>query len=284
MRYLSLLLFSLAVPASAQVDLTEFVTFGDSLTHNDLLGQISDIPQDTYGLDPFQAAFEKAKLAGDDIHSYAVGGSESSHLITQVNLYHLMVALGGQAPATTIGMQIGGNDIRNNRGLLAAHAPGTDEAADAIIDDLINNLAIAFGLAYSNDRQFIIWTVPRIVLTPDHADEFTLGGKRNLRHHTERANDAIWSLASMANVAVYDLDAGVRRMSKMPRVLYGHGLITVPFFGGYDHVFADDLHLTAVTNAILANGILASMRGKWGLSVTPYYDDELADLAHISQP
>ena len=73
-------------------------------------------------------------------------------------------------------------------------------------------------------------------------------------------------------------------MSKMPRVLYGHGLITVPFFGGYDHVFADDLHLTAVTNAILANGILASMRGKWGLSVTPYYDDELADLAHISHP
>ncbi|MDP6839513.1 MAG: hypothetical protein QF724_11295, partial [Planctomycetota bacterium] len=155
---------------------------------------------------------------------------------------------------------------------------------DAVIDDLINNFAIAFGLVYSDERQFIIWTVPRIVLAPDHADEFTLAGKRNLRRHTERANEAIYSLAAMSNVAVYDFDGGLRRMSKMPRVLYGHGLITVPFFGGYDHVFADDLHLTAVTNAILGNGILAAMRGKWGLTASPYGDEELADLAHIPHP
>ena len=284
MRLIPILLVSLALPASAQVDLSEFVTFGDSLTHNDLLGLISGIPQDTYGQDPFQAAFEKARQNGDDTHSYAVGGSESSDLITQVNLYHLLVALGNQTPATTVGLQIGGNDIRNNRGLLAAHAPGTDATADAVIDDLINNMAIAFGLLYSDQRQFVLWTVPRIVLAPDHADEFTWAEKRNLRGHTERANEAIWSLTSLSNVAVYDFDAGIRRISKMPRVLYGHGLVTVPFFGGYDHVFADDLHLTAVSNAILANGILATMRAKWGLGASLYRDEELADLAHITYP
>lgn len=38
--------------AFGQPDFSSFVTFGDSLTHNDLLGIAYDSPQDFYGEDP----------------------------------------------------------------------------------------------------------------------------------------------------------------------------------------------------------------------------------------
>src|SRR5512146_1546736 len=46
--------------ASAAVNLRDVVTFGDSLTDNDLLTFYSGSPQEMYGRDPMHAVFYKA--------------------------------------------------------------------------------------------------------------------------------------------------------------------------------------------------------------------------------
>ena len=80
----------------AQVEFETTVCFGDSLTHNNLLGLVSGIPQNVYGVDPMEAAFLKGHHPGDELTSYAVGGSESDELVLQAAAYAFNVFVGNQ--------------------------------------------------------------------------------------------------------------------------------------------------------------------------------------------
>ena len=51
--------------------------------------------------------------------------------------------------------------------------------------------------------------------------------------------------------------------------------------GVYAGLFADDIHPTAVANALVANEIIDVMNAKWGAGIPRYGDAELAALARI---
>jgi len=273
----------LAAPLAAQGDRGASVSCGDSLTHNDLLYLIEGLPRDMYADDPFQAAFDQAADPGDNLASYAVGGSESKHLRTQIDLFDFMVLLGLEPRPTLINIEIGANDLLNNRSLLASAAPGEDPEADAVIDRLLINLerdSRYLGGKY-RAADIVLWTIPDILLTPDHWEEFNATETANIRAHTLRANEAIRNAERFSRVGVYDFKLLLDDLVADPPVLFDHALVPPPAYGDYDHLFADDLHPSAVQNGYHANGILETLCAAWGGSYTPLSERELADLAHI---
>ncbi len=273
----------LAAPLAAQVDLGASVSFGDSLTHNDLLYLIEGLPRDMYADDPFQAAFSRAAEPSDGLSSYAVGGSESRHLRAQIDIFDFMVLIGVEDRPSLINIEIGANDINNNRSLLASAAPGVDPEADAVIDRLMANLerdARHLARKYRS-ADIVLWTVPDVLLTPDHWGEYDATERANLRAHTLRVNEAIRDAALYARLAVYDFKLLMDDLVDAPPVLFDHALIPPPDYGEYDNLFADYLHPTAVQNGYHGNGILEQMMATWGGSYTLYSERDLADLAHI---
>lgn len=270
-------------PASSQVNFSETVTFGDSLTHNDLLGWYYGNPQDMYGNDPNQAVFNKGADPGDTLTSYAVAGSESSDVNIQIDFYDFMRTIFLQGKATTFGYEIGGNDVLNNIGLLAAYAPGQNPDADAVIDSLIANMRsqVTYLRSKHHNAKFIIWTVPDVTLTPDHWYDLTPQEQANVRAHVERVNSLIRDADRLPFVAVVDIYTELQNLIENPPVLFGHPIVGPPSYGDYDHLFADTIHPTAVGNGLLANAIIDRINAKWGDAIPHYTDVELADLAHI---
>ena len=279
---LSLLIFATACPAlGAQVQFESTVCFGDSLTHNDILSLASGVPQAIYGTDPMQAAFFKGRHPGDQLVSYALAGSESDDLIFQAGVYGLDVILGSQEPATLVSIEIGGNDIRNNRALLASHPVGTNAAADAVIDNVIEDIALVLIALDNGTRQFIVWTIPDITNTPSHWTEFTAGQEANIRRHTARLNKSINRLADLPNYAVFRFCLTLRSLALDPPALNGALLVGPPTWGDYDHIFGDELHPSAVANAYYANGIISVACQSFGGCFFGYSEAELAALAHL---
>ncbi|MBL1219085.1 MAG: hypothetical protein D8M59_16520 [Planctomycetes bacterium] len=272
-----------AIPASSQIDFSETVTFGDSLTHNDLLGWYYGNPQDMYGNDPHQAVFYKGGVSGDTLTSYAVAGSESSDVSVQIDLYDFLKTIFVQSKASLFGYEIGGNDILNNIGILAAYAPGQNASADAVIDDLIDNVRSQIMYLRSKHRnsEFIIWTIPDVTLTPDQWAYLNDVERANVRAHMQRVNDLIRGADRLPFVAVVDVYTELQNLIEYPPVLFDRPIIGPPAYGDYDHLFADTIHPTAVGNALLANGIIEKLNAKWGENIPLYTDEELADLAHI---
>jgi hypothetical protein len=279
---LLLLGFGLAPGLPGQVQLQDTICFGDSLTHNDLLGLVYGNPQDMYGDDPMEAAFNKGASAGDELHRYAVGGSGSGNLEDQVNLYLLDRLFGSVDQGTLFCIAVGANDILNNDPLLGANPPGMDPVADALIDNLVDNIQDNLQNLWlsSSSAQFVIWTIPDVTITPDLWGK-TPQQKKNIRAHVQRANQSILALQSLPGVAIVDTYWLLRRLGLHPQSLYGHSLVGPPLFTGYDHIFADELHFTAVTNAIVANRIITKMNTAYGDSIPSYSKNELAALAHV---
>lgn len=279
-----LLLLALALPVAAQPNFSQMVTFGDSLTHNDLLGLISGQPQDLYGDDPHEAAFYKAAAVGDDLDSYAVGGSESQHIEVQIELYDFLRLIGSQDRATFIGFEIGGNDILNNIGDLAAGPPGSNPAGDAVINAYLQNVRndlLHLSRTHPGARA-IVWTIPDVTQTPDQWNIWSETQEGYIRAHIERANDRLRVLNTLANVLVFDLYAELNEIIASPPVIIDTQLVGPPAFGGeYHYLFADEIHPTAVSNALIANGIIEAMNDKWGTAYPLYSEFELADLARI---
>ena len=270
--------------AYAQVDFSQFVTFGDSLTHNDLLGLISGNPQSLYGADPFEAVFDKGAMAGDELTSFAIGGSESVHVLLQVELFELLRGLRLRPPATLIGFEAGGNDVLNNIDLLSAHAPSEDAAADDVIDSLTANMRRAL-LRLSNidpDADFLVWTVPDVTVTPDLIDELTEEEVMNVIAHVDRANAEIRQLDQFESVIVVDLSVVQQQMVERQLMICGQELIGPPEFGDFDHVFDDDIHPTAVGNAIIADLMIFLINMNWDAGIPFYSEEELCGLAHIT--
>ena len=78
-----------------------------------------------------------------------------------------------------------------------------------------------------------------------------------------------------------DLYKIMRQFVADPPALFGYQLIPPPSYGDYDDLFADQIHPTAVSNAIIANKIIYLMNTKWNDSIRFYTNRQLAKLAHI---
>ncbi|MCP3914933.1 MAG: hypothetical protein GY711_05220 [bacterium] len=181
-------------------------------------------------------------------------------------------------------VQAGGNDFRNNRDLLAAHSPGTHGGADGLVDDVVDDILEALQLADTAGAERILWLIPDFTAAPSHDGEFDNLERRSIRAHLSRANRALREAALAQGVVVFDAAFHARRLVTTPPNLFGHPLVGPPAHGDYDRIFADDLHLSAVSNALLANGIIAALDAELGVSFRGYSVFELADLAHISHP
>lgn len=259
------------------------VTFGDSLTHNDLLGWVYGNPQDMYGDDPMEATSKKAASPGDQLDNYAVAGSESQHVSLQIDAYELARLIGIQPPADIIGYEIGGNNILNNMYLLTQYGVDENPEADAVINQIVSNQATQLAHLASThlNGRAVLWTIPDVTLTPEWYGLLTEQEIDNVQSHILRANKFIGSLASLPNVVVLDLYTMLQYAVENPPVINGQALIPPPAYGDYDHIFADSIHPTAVGNGLMANAIIEAINDKWDLSIPLYSEQELADLAHI---
>ena len=280
---LCLLGFFIISPAFGQTDFTDMVTFGDSLTHNDLLGWVYGNPQDMYGKDAMESAFSKGASTGDELTNYAVAGSESDHVEIQVYLYEFFKLIGLQDKATLIGFEIGGNDILNNIDLLAHAGPGEYPAADAVIDNLLTNMRKDLLRLYQShpEAQFILWTLPDVTLTPRLWYDLTEIEVANVQAHIKRINRSIRSLRRNPSFIVFDLYTLMPLVINSPPSFFDHQIVPPPDYGDYDHLFADEIHPTAVSNGMMANIMIRQINKKWGDSISLYSEEELADLARI---
>jgi len=279
-----LVVFLAAVPAAfGQADFTDTVTFGDSLTHNDLLWLYYGNPPDLYEADPMEAVFDKGAAAGDDLTSYAVAGSESKDVELQIDLYFFNRLIQSQDQATLFGFEIGGNDVLNSIGLLAANPPGQNPSADAVIDGIIANMKSDLFLLRRTHKKarFVVWTIPDVTLTPGLWNSLSPGEVANVRAHLERVNTLIRSLDALPYAVVLDLYTLLEITVANPPVLFGHQLVPPPAHGDYDDLFADEIHPTAVSNALIANAVVKLINAKWNDDIPLYTKEELADLAHI---
>ncbi len=268
----------------AQADFTDFVCLGDSLTHNDLLGLAYGNPQELYGADPAEAVFNKAAGPGDQLSSFAVAGSEGDHFLYQMLMYWVFLTWDMQDPATLFNLEIGGNDVLNNIGVLAASPPGVDPAADAVIDSVIGAVWGPFYWLSSLDprTRFIIWTLPDVTLSPGVMDRgYSAEQIANIRAHIVRLNNHIWWLSWSPQVLVADVYTHLQQVVANPPIIFGHQLVGPPARGGFDNLFADKIHPTAVGNALVANSIIAKINYKWNDNIPLYSEAELADLARI---
>jgi len=274
----------LAVPTAAQpADFGSFVTFGDSLTHNDILGIVNDKDQALYDADPMEALFVKGASAGDDLSNFARAGSTSNGLADQIDLYEFLVGIQNVEPATLVSLESGANDLLDNLPLLVNNAPGTNPNADAVITNIRANLVDAFRRMRQNvpGVRFIVWTLPDLSQIPRFFGALTPQQIENLRGHIERINGKIRRASGRPSVAILDADTLLRELVAVPPVLRGQALVPPPAFCDFDHLFADDIHPTGVSNAILANAAVERINEKWIDDIPPYTEDELADLARI---
>ena len=278
---LSTLLFQ-----SSLVFALDVVTFGDSLTHNDLLGWFYGKPQDVYGNDPMQATYNKAARTGDSLRNYAFAGSESQQVREQIVRYDLQRFFGNQPLANLIGYEIGGNDILNNLALLSQFGVGENTDADGIINQVLSNQVnqLTYLASSHPGANVVLWNIPDVTVTPKLFGLLTAQEIANVQAHTQRANEFINGLTSLPNVVVIDLYTMLRETVENPPVIFGSPLVPPPAFGNYDHIFADSIHPTAVANAIIANAIIDAIGSKWGLTIPRYTEQELAELAHLPPP
>lgn len=271
---------------SSLVFALDVVTFGDSLTHNDLLGWYYGNPQDLYGNDPMEATFNKAARAGDSLRNYAIAGSTSQQVNVQIDLYDLQRLLGNQPLANLIGYEIGGNDILNNIDLLAQFGVGESPVADGVIDRLLYNQInqLSYLASTHPGGKAVLWNIPDVTYTPELFGLLNAQEVANVQAHVQRANEFIDGLSSLPNVVVVDLYMMLTETVQNPPVIFGTPLVPPPGFGDYDHLFADSIHPTAVGNAIIANDIIEAINSKWGLIIPLYTEEELAELARIPVP
>ena len=277
-----LMVLALLTPlAVGQVDFSASITFGDSLTHNELIGFPFKI--DLYGADPMEAVFQKAHLSGDKLTNFAVAGSHVTHGMTQIGVYGVQVISNLRPWATMISYELGGNDLLDEARTLGAGPPGQNPAGDRVIDGLLQNIVEQLYLLYlfHPGAKFLIWTLPDVTYTPDKWDMRLTQEGVNFRAHLARLNNVIRSLEVLPQVVVLDTEALIRQLVLSPPVIRGRTLVGPPSKGGYDNLFADKIHPTAVTNAILANVVLTRMNARWNTRFVTYSETELAALARI---
>jgi len=280
---LLLTLFVLGAPALGQANLRRMVTFGDSLTHNTILWIYYGTWRDLYGDDPMEAVWMQGAVGGDTLTSYAIAGSESDDVLLQIDTYMFFEWLGFEPRPSLVGFEIGGNDIMNNIDLLKRYAPGVDARADRVINDLANNIHDGMRELWQEYKcQFILWNVPDVTVTPDLYTYLNPVERTNVRAHIARVNMLLAANANQAPIALIDVYTILEEFVTDPPVIYGQTLIGPPAKGDYDHVFADEIHPTKVSNLILANEIIEVVNLRFRDDIPLYTEDELAAAAKFN--
>lgn len=263
------------------LDFSQTVAFGDSLTANELLG--FPFRFSLYGADPIEAVFRKAARSGDRLNSYAVPGVESNLAIAEIAVYAGRYLAGDQKLATLISFEIGANDLLNDFDRYAAGPPGANRAVDAQIDRIIDRIFSDLLLLYlAHPRAtFVVWTLPDVTYTPKlwHLRNGQAGD--NFRAHLARINGFIRWTALVPEVVVLDTETLIRSLTESPPTLQGSSLLPPPAMGRHNCLFADDIHPTAVGNALVANAIIDALALKFATSLPKYTEAELAALARI---
>jgi hypothetical protein len=134
---LFLIVLSAASPSHSAANFTRVATFGDSLTHNDILGIYYKKPQGMYGRDPMEAVFKKGRASRDKLRNFAIAGSvavdssddDSPTVEYQVDEYELLLFIGEQKEASFVSFEIGSNDILDNIEILVNPNPGVSSAS-----------------------------------------------------------------------------------------------------------------------------------------------------------
>lgn len=269
--------------AQADVNLARVVTFGDSLTDNQgLLPRYTGLPSTLYGHDPMQLVFDKNALQGNSLKNYAVAGFTSDNVGTEIALYQFNTFFGFEPKGTLIQLEMGGNDILNNASLLANHAPGTYAQADRVINSLIRNwrnYAVDLAGTARPDVKAVMWTIPDITLTPRYWQQLNQQQQANVRAHTQRANAFIRSFGRFNNVLVLDIYSILADFVNNPPQIGNITLNGPPAHGETTDMFADEIHPTAVSNALIANELIMQMNLRWNANFELYSENELLDFA-----
>lgn len=266
-----------------QVDTTSSVSFGDSLTDNESLFLLFGTDPAIYGADPIEAVFDKAAMESDQLTNYAVLGSTSVQVLDQVISYASDRLLGNVPRGTLISMQGGGNDFLTEEVLLALAAvpPGESEFADGIVNEIRGNLMTSLLILRVVDRKasIVLWTVPDVTLTP-YVLSFGLDAESqsNVRLHIERLNRGIRRLARSRRIAVLDVASVLTAVTIAPPTILGVSLFPTPAFGFATAIFADPIHPTAVSNAILANELIERLNEGFNDDIPVYSESELSQL------
>lgn len=268
--------------AFCQVDFSETVTFGDSLTCNEPLWLKYGGEEEDYGPDPMESVFIKGANPGDNLQSYAVAGSMATHLRAQVLAYLAAKVARVQDRGTFFSIQIGGNDIAENIDLLASTPPRKKRAADVVI----NRIAMRIGDAHkllkrTHPRaQFIIWMVPDVTLTPKYLGRFDETQLANIRAHIRRANLAILNLQDRRTVVFNHFLWMNQTVVNLPTV-GGQVAIGPPMYGFSGCLFADHLHPSAMSNALQANAMIGQINAAFRDTIPLYTDAEIAQRAGL---
>lgn len=278
-----LLVLGAVIGARADVNLHHVVCFGDSLTDNQsILPRYTGLPSTLYGHDPMELVFDKNRLQGNELSNYAVAGFTSDNVGLQVGLYQFNITFGFENKATLFQMEMGGNDILNNDSLLYNNAPGTNRQADRVINTLLRNWRTYTADLASTSRpdvKAVLWTIPDITLTPRYWEQLSGQQQANLRAHTERANAFIRSLDHFDNVLVLDVWSILADFVNDPPQIGHITLEGPPQHGHTTDMFADEIHPTAVSNALIANELIRTMNLEWNAGFELYSENELLDFA-----
>lgn len=273
--------------ADAQVDTKHCVAFGDSLTDNDDVYLYFGTLPILYQEDPFEATFLKAKSQGDALTKFAVLGSKSSDVLTQVQYFSSLRRKGLIAPATLISLEAGGNDFLdvNNLLTLASAAPGESELVDGLIDDIRFNLLRSIQTIRQTERApIVLWTIPNLTFVPytyNPAFDLDATELQNLDLHAREINQFIRALCQRRGLILMDMAKVLEESTYVPPVIAGTTILPAPFYGQQAMIFADPIHPTAVANGILANEMIDSLNQNLGDDIPLYSEAELATKAGL---
>lgn len=279
------ILFLSPTLSSAQVNFAQSVSFGDSLTDNEFLFLLFGNDPVLYGRDPFEVMFDQGAGEYDQLDNYAVLGSTSEFVLEQVKLYRDQVNDGLREPATLVSLEMGGNDVLNQLGLLASYPPGANEDADAVVDYIKANIRKSLRELRCKGEarpQVVLWTVPDVTSIPQvQGLQLPEPALANLRAHVEKVNRFIRAVSRRRNVALLDLFEINQTLANDPPTVMGFTLIPPPIFGFQEALFADPIHPTAVGNGIIANEMIEQCNDEFDDEIPYLSEYELAILAGI---
>jgi lysophospholipase L1-like esterase len=265
------------------VDLRSTVTFGNSLTDNQTLAPayFKRWPW-LYGHDPMELVFDKNQAPGDQLVSYAIAGSYANWVAIQAGIYTAANMLGEQPTATFVGLELGGNDLFRAFTRYGARLPGEDEGYDRETDllaqrfrDLLDQLLSATP----DTTPIVLWTLPNIWVTARYFTTMSEAEIASVTGHTDKVNEVVRALGDHPRVALFDVERMMRELATEPPSVGGVQLEPPPANGKPNNVFADAIHPTAVSNAIAANRIVATLNKKFDAEFVGYNEVELAAFA-----
>jgi hypothetical protein len=205
------------------------------------------------------------------------GDDDSPTMEYQVEEYAFLLFIGAQKEASFVSCEIGSNDILDDIEFLVTPS---DPRGVRLINKLIAGIEDSW-LRLRNllpDAQFLLWTIPDVTLTPK-LSYLTHEEAESVRAHIERVNRFIAGLVEERRVLVFDLYTVMQQLVADSPVVGRQRLAGPPAYGHYNDLFADRIHPTAVSNALIANEMIQRINDFFEDDIPLYTKQELAALA-----